>query len=258
MALRRDEALILRNLRMGDTSRVVTFLGRTMGRCSAVAKGCRDPRSRYGAALEILSVSSLVLYYRPGRDLQFLSEGFLEREIRGLQGSVRRFAHACALVEFLDRSLEDEEPVPRIYDLAVRALTLMEQSPQGRLDYILRAFQLRAAGLLGYAPRLGGCLACGRAEVDRFDAAAGGLLCAACGGGSEPALPAAPATVALARSILSGALPRSPDRRASAQLSRLVDSFLLYHIDRYRGMRSLRAIETVDPQMAADGAGRSG
>lgn len=244
MPLRRDEVLILRNIRMGDTSRVVTFLGRSLGRCSGVAKGCRDPRSRFGASLEILSVSSLVLYFRQGRDLQFLSEGFLEREHRRLLQSPRRYAHACALIEFLDRSLEDEEPVPAIYDLALRALALMEGSPEPRLEYILRAFQLRSAAWLGYAPRLDGCILCGRAEADRLDAAAGGLICRDCGGENEAARRTAPETIALARSILAGSLPRSPEARACAQLAGFVDTFLDYHLDRYRGMRSLRSLES--------------
>lgn len=245
MPLRRDEALILRNLRMGDTSRVVTFLGRATGRCSAVAKGCREPKSRFGASLEILSVSSLVLYFRPGRDLQFLSEGFLEREHRGLLKATSRYAHACALAEFLDRTLEDEEPVPRIYELSLRALALMEAAPEARVEYIFRAFQLRTAAWLGYAPRFDACLVCGKPDADRFDAAAGGLVCSRCAGENDAFMEASGATRALARSILGGSLPRSPEPRVCGQLARLVDAFLAFHLDRYRGMRSLRILDEV-------------
>src|SRR5262245_17041946 len=103
MALLRVEALILKNLRMGDTSRIVTVLSREVGRFSAVAKGVRDPKSRFGGSLEILSASSLIVYFKPGRDLQLISDGSLEREYRGILESHTRYHYGCAVLEFLDR-----------------------------------------------------------------------------------------------------------------------------------------------------------
>ena len=133
MALIRTNALVLRNLRMGDTSRIVTILTRDFGKFGAVAKGVREPKSRFGASLELLSVSSLILYFRPGRDLQLVSEGALEREFRGLFSPVDRYAHACALVEFLDRTLELQDkhgarfaPAPLLEELARDNMTFYE------------------------------------------------------------------------------------------------------------------------------------
>ena len=242
MALIRTNALVLRNLRMGDTSRIVTILTRDFGKFGAVAKGVREPKSRFGASLELLSVSSLILYFRPGRDLQLVSEGSLEREFRGLFSPVDRYAHACALVEFLDRTLEPEEPVAGIYDLALRALALMEESPSARLSYVLRAFQLRAAVHMGYAPRLAGCAACGGKSVGSFSPSAGILFCEKCGPIHADRIDIAPETIELLRRLVQGSLPRSPSLRATRELESIVESFLLYHLDRYRGMRSLRIL----------------
>ena len=105
MALVKVDALILRNLRMGETSRIVTFLSRELGKSSAVAKGVRAPKSRFGASLELLNISNLVLYFRPGRDLQLVSEGTLDKEFRGLFRKSERYHYACAVAEFLDREL---------------------------------------------------------------------------------------------------------------------------------------------------------
>jgi DNA repair protein RecO (recombination protein O) len=244
MSLLRCEGLILRNLRMGDTSRVVTVLSRELGRFSAVAKGVRDPKSRFGASLEILSVASLIVYFRPGRDLQLISDGTLELEIRGLLKSSLRYHYGCAILESLDRLLEEESPVPEIYDLALRVLVLMEESPAGRLPYLLRAFQLRMAGWLGYAPRLDGCARCGSETARYFDAAAGTLMCGRCGAetGSQPLTDE---TIDLMRSLSGGSLPRAPSTRATRELEMVVEGFLLYHIDRYRPLRSLRALHDI-------------
>jgi DNA repair protein RecO len=210
-SIRQAEALVLRNLRYGDTSRIATLFTLELGKIGAIGKGARDPRSPFGASLEILSHSSFVLYYRPGRDLQFLKSGFLEREFRGLQRDSRRYLFAAAWVEFLDRIVLEGEPSPSLYRLALRGCEVLESHAVAALPELFRALELRAAALLGYAPQCGECLHCGRpapdsaapagavAPVDSeaiaeapplldrwfFLPAEGGALCPACAGASE-------------------------------------------------------------------------
>ncbi|MDM7915260.1 MAG: DNA repair protein RecO [Candidatus Eisenbacteria bacterium] len=240
MSLIKVHALVLRNLRMGDTSRIVTVLSRELGKWSAVAKGAREPKSRIGASLEIGNVAELVVYFRSGRDLQLVSDGSLEIEHRGLLDGAERYRHGCAVLEFLDRVLEEEASVPEVYDLSLRALALLETSPLGRLGYLLRSFQFRTAAWLGYAPRLEGCAICDAPVAPFFAPAEGGLLCLHCVETSPGALPAGEETIALLQSLLRGSLPRQPSNPACREMERIVEAFLAYHIDRYRGLRSLR------------------
>ena len=93
MALIKTTALLLRSLRFGDTSRIVTVLTPEYGKWSAVAKGVRGPKSRFGASLEILTLSSLVVYYRRGRDLQLISDGLLDREFRTIVEEATRYPY---------------------------------------------------------------------------------------------------------------------------------------------------------------------
>jgi DNA repair protein RecO (recombination protein O) len=240
MPLVKVEALILRNIRMGDTSRVLTVFSRELGKWSAVAKGVRDPRSRFGASLEILNLSSLVVYFRPGRDLQLIAEGSLEREHRALLAASDRYLYGCAILEFLDRVLEEEASVPEIFDLALRVLSLMEEAPGGRLGYLLRAFQLRVASWLGYTPRLTSCVGCGSLEISSFGPAEGGTLCAACAEAAPSAIALSGESQALLRAVTGGSLPRSPSVDAARDLERVAEEFLSFHIDRYRGLRAVR------------------
>ncbi len=243
MPLLTVEGLILRNLRLGDTSRVVTVLSRELGRFAAVAKGVRAPRSRFGASLEILNLSSLVVYYRPGRDLQMISEGTLDREYRGLLRGAERYHHGCAVLEFLDRVLESEASVPELFKLSTRVLGLMEDAPRGRLRYLFRAFQLRAVGWLGYPPRVEGCTSCGRSEVVAFGPLEGGGLCRSCAEGRHTALPLQGETLRILRRLQQGALPRTPSPKVVAEIDTIAEEFLGYHIDRYRGLRSLNTLQ---------------
>jgi DNA repair protein RecO (recombination protein O) len=234
------EALILRNLRMGDTSRILTVFSRELGKWSAVAKGVRDPKSRFGASLEILNRSSLVVYFRPGRDLQLIAEGVLEHEARPLLAQSERYLFGCAVLEFLDRVLEEEASVPEIFDLTQRVLGWMEEAPPGRLNYLLRAFQLRVASWLGYAPRAEACVTCGSLDVAGFGPAEGGGVCSVCAEGSLSVMAFPEPTRSLLLAVVGGSLPRNPSTAAARDLEAIVEAFLSYHIDRYRGLRAIR------------------
>lgn len=260
MPLVKVEALILRNLRMGDTSRILTVFSRELGKWSAVAKGVREPRSRFGASLEILNRASLIVYFRPGRDLQLIAEGTLEHEARPLLAQSDRYLFGCAVLEFLDRVLEEEASVPEIFDLTLRVLAWMEKAPVGRLNYLLRAFQLRVASWLGYAPRVEACVACGSVDVVDFGPAEGGALCRDCAECRPSVLPLAGPTRALLSSVVRGSLPRNPPAPVARDLEEIVEAFLGYHIDRYRGLRALRHLgERISaPPEAAAGRSPSG
>lgn len=251
------EALVLRNLRFGDTSRVATLFTRELGKIGAIGKGVRDPRSPFGASLELLAHSTFVLYHRPGRDLQFLKSGVLEQEFREILRSPHRFLWGSALAEFLDRVLLEEQPAEELFQLSLRGFQVIETSPHQALPELFRALELRIAALLGYAPRLDECLSCGRplpdeGEVWLFRTAEGGVLCPRCAAGSEPGgIRLAPRALRRVRSMVLGrgrAAAEGATIRESAglpsiawlrALDRLVEEFLLYHIETYRGLRSL-------------------
>lgn len=273
------EGLVLRSFRQGDTSRVATLFTRELGKIAVIAKGVRVPGSPFGASLEVFAHAQYVVYFRRGRDLQMLKTGDLERDGTAVLRNYQRYRAASAVVEFLDRMLLEEEPEPRLLSLALRALRRVERGPVGDLSELVRAFQLRAASLLGYAPRLDGCLHCGASAPEAalldpsgsgdpwvFRPAEGGVLCPSCGKGEAGHRLTARALLRL-RSMALASNPgegrveeRAPvyldapayvdapadeeeisesRRRWLRALDSLVEDFLRFHVERYRGLRSL-------------------
>src|SRR5207253_4797633 len=57
--LYKDEAVVLRTMRLGEADRIVTFVGRGQGKIRAVAKGVRKTKSRFGGRLEPFTQVSL-------------------------------------------------------------------------------------------------------------------------------------------------------------------------------------------------------
>jgi DNA repair protein RecO (recombination protein O) len=277
------EGIVLRNLRYGETSRIATLFTPDLGKIGVLAKGARDPKSPFGASLEFLSHGSFVVYHRPGRDLHFLRTGALEREFRGLLRDSGRFVLASAFAEFLERVLQGEEPAGELFDFALRGLEVLETAPRPALPELFRGMQLRVASILGYAPRLEQCLRCGRALGEPESAGArdawiflpadGGVLCPECGarepGEAGPRL--SPRALRRLRAMAMGRpggatarpgaamireRPSAPDPAWVALLDRLVEDFLRYHLDSYRGLRALGAFSGAGSDAAEPGAKR--
>lgn len=274
----RTEGLVLRNLRYGDTSRVATLFTPDLGKISVIGKGVREPRSPFGASLELFARSEFVLYFRSGRNLQMLKSGDVLDVHRGLQESTFRFVYGSAVLEFLDRMLLEEEATRPLYGLALRVLARLQCERRTRVREIFRAFQLRAASILGYGVLLDACLHCGRsiemaaqgrpddAGTWLFRPSEGGALCPSCARSAESGHPLTVRALLRIRSMVRaeirsgeagagserladqppGETETEAARRADAELrwaealDRIVEDFLHFHVERYRGLKSLR------------------
>src|SRR5437773_11845651 len=103
MPLARCEGIVIKTYALGDTSRIVVVYTRDHGLLKLVAKGARKTPSRFGFALEPLSRSRLVFYWKPDRDLHFLSRAEVVDALGSRLTELSRLAHAHAALELVDR-----------------------------------------------------------------------------------------------------------------------------------------------------------
>lgn len=241
MAGYRDEAVVLRTVKLGEADRIVTLLTRRHGRVRAVAKGVRRTTSRFGARLEPAVRVDLLLHQ--GRSLDVVTQaqlldGFGARLSLDYQGHTA----AVAMLETAERlTAEEREPALRLYLLLVGALrALADRAHPARLT--LDAFLLRALEIAGYAPALAGCASCGASGPHAaFAVPLGGVVCQACRppGAVRPAA----ASLDLLRALAGGdwaAAERSPER-SRREASGLVAAHLQWQLE-----RSLRSLPFVD------------
>ena len=73
MSLYRDQGVVLRSIKLGETDRIVTILGQGSGKVRGVAKGVRKPGSRFGARLEPTSHVAFQCY-RGRSDLDVVTQ----------------------------------------------------------------------------------------------------------------------------------------------------------------------------------------
>jgi len=240
---RETDALVLRHVRQGDTSHVVTLFTRENGKVAVLAKGSRKPGSRFGAGLDLFHLTHIRYRERSGRDLVFLDACELREAHSRLAEDVVAYAAAAVCAELVDRLVPDGAPSEEIFELLHEAFaTLAATSPlpepqQLRAVALPVSFQLRLMDLLGIAPELTGCVACGDADLAgtaSLSARRGGLLCRRCraaeGGRRIGADTVAFLRTSLFDRISAGMTAAAPPSRGTILEARgALDAILEYH-----------------------------
>jgi DNA repair protein RecO (recombination protein O) len=187
----KTEAVVLRSMRYSEADRILQLYTPSRGRVSAIAKGVRRTRSRFGGRLEPFFRLRIELHEGRGELLTVTGAQTVDgyARLRGDAGALDAAARACDAV---GRLFETSEPHPGVYNLLCRKLALLDEqagevegSSGGRAAAL--AFRLKLLLAAGLAPQLGACASCGEREhLVGFSGAAGGVVCAACEAGSFP------------------------------------------------------------------------
>lgn len=198
MNVYRDNAVVLRTYKLGESDRIVVLLTADHGKVRAVAKGVRKTRSRLGSRLEPLSQVSVLL--NKGRQLDVVSQVDTIVTGSGLRSSLDKMTQGIAMLEAVDQLTIDREPVPHIYTMLSGALTSLSNDSS---PLIVAAFFLKLLGAEGLAPQLDECVNCGEtSDLVAFDPLVGGVQCRNCRTG--PGL--SPVALDLMRRVLGGRL----------------------------------------------------
>jgi DNA repair protein RecO (recombination protein O) len=177
-----SDAVCLRSIPTLETSKLVSFFTRDYGKLLLQARGARRPKSKFGAALEILTHSRIIFYRREGRHINTLSDAAIVEDFPVLRGDDQRLRAGAIIAEFTDRNFEPEAPSPVVFRLLLDALRTLNSSPAPRPSPLAVAFSymFKVTGRLGFAPQLEHCLACRRRKAAAFSPRLGGLLCSHC------------------------------------------------------------------------------
>lgn len=241
----RTEAIVLRSLEYGETSRIVTLFTREKGRLAVLAKGARLPKSRFGSSLQPMSCTQVVLYYKPTRGLQTLSESAHMAFFHRIGRDLEKIAVGLRMVELVYALLQEEEASPLVFNLLLEMLRRLDAA-EARAANLLPYFELHLAALLGFAP------AVAKPDVERLSDD-GGLLALDTGAvvpqgeavpraGLRASRPALRAFAVFARAGLDAVLRMRLTPETRHEVDRLVEAYLRYHVeDAYpsRGSRVL-------------------
>ena len=233
----KTEGIVLRSIRYGEADRILHLYTPHHGRLSAIAKGVRRARSRFGGRLEPFFRLELMLH--EGR-----SELLTVTGAQTIEGFARLREHGAALdtaaraCDAVSRLFDTSEPHPDVYNLLCNELSLLDADP-GRAGHANQlAFRLKLLLAAGLAPQLASCASCGeRDHLSGFSGAAGGVVCPACEAGSFPLDEAAHEFLA---SALGRPLAETPG--ASDRALRQAERAIADTVEHHAGVRLREAI----------------
>ncbi len=185
----KTEAIVLRSIRYGEADRILHLFSASRGRISAIAKGVRKPRSRFGGRLEPFFRLDLILY--EGRsDLCTVTAAHTINGYPNLRDDGAALGAAARACDAVLRLCDAEEPNPGAYNLLCRYLSILDGSESLNGDgsgdgaaglATALAFRIKLALATGFAPELAACARCGEPDgLSGFSGAAGGVVCSAC------------------------------------------------------------------------------
>jgi DNA repair protein RecO (recombination protein O) len=233
MPLVSTPAIVLSALRYSETSKIVRLATRDYGVQSGMAKGALRPKSRFGAALQLLSEGQAQLVMKEHRELHILAAFDLRRLHVGLAADLERYAIACALAEVMLR-FAPPDPHPESFDLLQHALDELETAPASSVASLGFRLLWQLVSVLGFAPSLDACVVDGTPlPADGplpFSTRDGGALCQVCA--SQPGatqLPERDRGDLVALLDPAASLP-SFDARHGAAHRRLLARYIRYHL----------------------------
>jgi DNA repair protein RecO (recombination protein O) len=176
-------AIVLSTLRYSETSKIVRLATREYGVQSVIAKGALRPKSRFGAALQLLSEGQALFLLKENRELHLLTGFDLRRLHVGLATELDRYAVACALGEVMLR-FAPPDPHPESFDLLQHALEDLEIAPFPTVEALGYRLLWQMVSVLGFEPSMEACVIDGTllpgAGPLAFSTREGGALCPSC------------------------------------------------------------------------------
>jgi DNA repair protein RecO (recombination protein O) len=228
----KTEAVVLRSMRFGEADRILHLYTPHRGRASAIAKGVRRARSRFGGRLEPYFRLHMVLYDGRSDIMTVTSAETISGHPR-LRESAAALDSAARACDAVSRLFATPDPHPGVFALLCSELALLDAGLDGDRSHATHAnqlaFRLKLLLAAGLAPHLAACAVCGEADhLSGFSGAAGGVVCGSCEASGFP-------LGREAHEFMTGALGApladapSPSELALRQADRAISETLEHH-----------------------------
>lgn len=232
----RVKGIILKKADFKGTDRLLTIYTDRFGKVQAVAKGVKKTTAKLAGHLEDFTLSDLM--FVKGKLLNTITSSLTLNRFSSLRSNLERIACAYYIAELIDKLIPETQKDERIFKLILETFDKLNR-PGGKLNLIIRYFELNLASLLGYKPEFERCLNCEvviKPNKNCFSSKLGGLLCQNCKGQDLKAFEIKPDTIKVLR-ILSEKDIDFIERlvtnsKIDSEVERATSNFLEFILDR--------------------------
>jgi DNA repair protein RecO (recombination protein O) len=150
--IHKTKGIVLRTVKYGETSVIVTILTELFGLQSYLVNGVRTTSGKGGSKAGLFQPAAmldLVIYHQETKNLQRLKEYNWQHLYRHIFSDVVTHAVAVFMIELLQKCLKQPEPNPELYYFMEDALTGLDQSGLKVQANFPLFFALHLAGFFG-------------------------------------------------------------------------------------------------------------
>ena len=150
----KTRGIFLHHINYSETSIIARIYTEKFGRQSYMVNGVKRKKSSMRMNLfQPLTLLDMEVYYRPGRDLQRLSDARIAASFEHIPYDIRKSSQAMFLAEILIKCLREEEPNADLFDFLYHAVCLLDMKKEGTANFHL-AFLFNLTRFLGVFPQL--------------------------------------------------------------------------------------------------------
>jgi DNA repair protein RecO (recombination protein O) len=183
----KTEAVVLKTIKYGESSKIVTFFTRSHGKIAGIVKGARSLKKRYGSPIDILSYVTLVFYHKEGREVQTVSQCDTIHPFRHVPEDIEKISVGMTAAELIHRLTPQYEQNTALFTLLVDTLRVLDDATKSPLN-LLYYFEYHFARILGFEMSAHSCGSCGKVYRTKssglkkivFDLERGSIVCSAC------------------------------------------------------------------------------
>ncbi|MBR5152263.1 MAG: DNA repair protein RecO [Clostridia bacterium] len=179
MGIVEAEGIITREIKYGDSSRILTVLTRQLGKISVLAGGVRTNKSGLLATTQLFSHVSFQLFQGREKSLYKINSGDILTSFSSIRESLTKMAYASYFCEVANDVIQENAPDEEQLNLLLNTLYLLAGD---KLPYpqIKGVFEFRTLALQGLLPDLSRCSVCGEHPPAQFHPLSGQCYCPSC------------------------------------------------------------------------------
>lgn len=123
-------AIVLKTIDFQESSKIVTLLTPEYGKIAVMVRGCRKPKSKFAGFFDTAAVLDVVLYLKPSRSVQNLSEVSYRQKNWTIPRDFTKMAVAMATMEMLDQLVHDNETSADFFTFTERMLSWLNDTDE--------------------------------------------------------------------------------------------------------------------------------
>jgi DNA repair protein RecO (recombination protein O) len=179
----RTEAIIIKNARWRDSSKIIYLFTRNKGQVKAIGKGALRPKSPFRGVLENLNCIEVVLSVRESRGLQIITQAYLISSFSNIRDNLDNMSVTYAILELIQNFIQYNERTQKLFDFTKEIFDSLNQKSEIPPMLFFYQFLLFFSEYLGFAWNFFNCHFC-KKTVKNFplsvDTRNGAVICANC------------------------------------------------------------------------------